>query len=151
MAFWKYAVWSTIALASATLAFAQQKFPLNTGEWEVTIPVPIAGQPPMKMLYCLNDAMWEKALTQNPSCKISDVVKDSSGASYAMDCQNPSYKMSGKVRLEFAGKDHMTGKSTMEIIRDGKTTSMTSTSDWRWKTSACSPNDANMKDHKAAQ
>ncbi|MBT9330332.1 DUF3617 domain-containing protein [Paracidobacterium acidisoli] len=132
---------SMIALTAGVSCSAQQKFPLRSGEWAVTS----SSAESEPTLFCLNDEMWEKALTRNPSCTIQELTVTSGGASYSMSCALRTLQMKGKVTLTFDGMEHMTGKALIDIIRNGQTTTSTSLVDYRWKSPACSPNDVNMR------
>jgi len=147
MRFLKCAALGTMILAAAGICSAQQKFPLRAGEWEATMSAPGTQGPPMTMLYCLNDQLWEKALTQNPSCKIQLGTITAAGMSYTMNCDMQLYQMKGKVDMRFEGKEHIVAKSSLEMTMQGKTTTTSSLLDYRWKAAACSQNDANLKAH----
>lgn len=142
MTFLKYAMAGAIVILTAQLAAAQQKFPLRSGEWETTTTA--SGQS-ATLLYCLNDDLWTKSLTQDPSCKVSQLVVTSSGASYHLDCDMKVFQMKSNIVMTFDGKEHMTAKGLTEITMNGKTTSTTSAVDYRWKSSTCSPNDMNLR------
>jgi hypothetical protein len=103
----------------------------------------------MTMLYCLNDALWQKALTQDPLCSVQQLAITSSGGSYSLDCESKSFQMKGKVNMVFDGLEHMTAKGQIDITMSGKTTSSTSVAEYHWKGATCSPNDANLKTKKA--
>lgn len=99
----------------------------------------------MVFLYCLNDQLWQKALTQNPSCKIDMISITSHGANYSLDCPNPVMHLRGKVQLIFDGMTHMTGNGQVDITANGNTTHSTSRIDYHWKSSTCGPNDMNLR------
>jgi hypothetical protein len=140
MAILKWTAAGMIALFTAATCSAQHKFPLRPGEWALTSPD--SGSVPL--LFCLNDEMWEKALTQNPVCIIQQLAVTASGASYYMNCPAKSFQMKGPVTLTFDGLQHMTGKAVIDMTIGGKTSTSTSLSDYRWKSATCSPDDMNM-------
>lgn len=125
---------------------AQQKFPLHQGEWEVSIPI---GASPVVLRVCLNDELWTKALTQNPSCSIEDLNVTGKAVTYAVDCPSPTVEMKGKVEMTFDGKEHMIARSNVQISRSGQISNATQTIDYRWKAAVCSPDDLNIKDAKS--
>jgi hypothetical protein len=141
MGIFKWTAVTMIALIAAASCSAQHKFPLRPGEWVMTSPD--AGS--TTFLFCLNDEMWEKALTQNPVCTIQQFSVTASGASYYMNCPAKSFQMKGPVTLTFDGLQHMTGKAVLDMTVNGKTTTSTSLSDYQWKGATCSPNDLNMR------
>jgi hypothetical protein len=89
--------------------------------------------------------MWQKALAQNSVCTIQNLSTSSTSAAYYMNCPMKSLQMKGPVTLTFDGKEHMTGKAVLDMTMDGKTTTSTSLTDYRWKSATCSPNDLNMR------
>jgi len=123
----------------------QQKFPLRQGEWEISIPL---GGSPVVLQVCLNDELWTKALTQNPSCSIQDLTVTASAVTYSVDCPSPTVEMKGKVQMTFDGKEHMVAKSNVQISRGGQVSTTTQTIDYRWKAAACNPNDLNLQNTK---
>jgi hypothetical protein len=144
--------WMTLcafALMATAVCSAQQKFPLRSGEWEATAPAVSPGDTPTKMLYCLNDELWQKALTENPSCSIQQFNVTSSGASYFMDCKTSSFQMKGKVVMTFDGMLHIIAKAALDATVNGTATHTASTVDYRWKGATCSPNDMNLKNRSA--
>ena len=147
MTFQKWSSIFLLALMAAAVASAQQKFPLRSGEWTLSTsdPMGAAGQS-AGVLFCLNDELWTKALTQNPSCTISQLTLNAGGGSYLLDCPMKSLQMKGNVKLTFDGTTHMIGNAALEVTIKGKTTHMDSTSDFRWKGPTCDPNaDMNLK------
>jgi hypothetical protein len=148
MRFLKYVACGVTALAAIQVCSAQNKFPLRSGEWEAKMSVPGSPSSSVSMLYCLNDALWEKALTQDPQCSIQHLAITSSGGSYAIDCEMKVFQMKGKVDMTFDRMEHMIAKGQIDITMNGKTTSSTSVADYRWKGATCSPNDANLKTKK---
>ena len=136
-----------LAFLAAAHCTAQQKFPLRSGEWEAKMSAENMPDSSMTMKYCLNDELWTKSLTQNPSCKINQLNITSSGATYTMDCPMKSVQMTGKVAMTFDGMEHMTAKGLIDTTVNGKTTSSVTHVDYRWKAAACSPDDANLR-HK---
>jgi hypothetical protein len=145
MTFLKSVVCGVIALAAIQVCSAQNKFPLRSGEWEAKMSDPGSPNSSVSMLYCLNDALWQKALTQDPQCSIQHLAIMSSGGSYTLDCEMKVFQMKGKVDLIFDGLEHMTAKGQIDITMNGKTTSSTSVADYHWKSATCSPDDANLK------
>jgi len=150
MTFPKSALLGVVVLLAAPACSAQQKFPLRSGEWTATTPDPTGpNKTPYVMLFCLNDEMWTKALTQNPSCTISQFNITSGGGSYSLDCPAKSFQMKGSVKLTFDGMTHMISNGSFDSTVNGKTTHMDSTSDYRWKGPTCNPDaDMNLKFHK---
>jgi hypothetical protein len=140
---------AAISLVSlfASVASAQH-FPLKPGEWEMT-STPAPGQPPMTLLFCFNDEMWTKGLSQNPGCTIQNLSVNAAGASYNVDCPMRTFQMKGTVTLSFDGITHMTGKGSLDFTVNGKTTHSNTQSDYRWKQSTCSPEDMNLRPHPA--
>lgn len=138
----RYLIFTGIAMLAVASCSAQQKFPLRPGEWSATINDP--SMPPMTILYCLNDELWTKSLTQNSSCTISLLTVTSSGISYNMSCKMPSAQITGKVQMDFDGMQHMISKATINLTMNGKTTQSTNQSDYRWKSATCSPADKNL-------
>lgn len=145
MAFLKWMAFGVLAFMATSICSAQQKFPLRSGEWAATTPSPTAGQEPTVLLYCLNDEMWTRALTQDTHCTVTQLSVTSSGATYHMDCQLKVFEMKGNVEMRFDGMDHMTAKASIDMTLNGKTTSSVTNSDYRWKNASCSPNDLNMR------
>ncbi len=146
MTFLKWTALGIIVLTASVVSSAQQHFPLRSGEWEATSPSAMPNQPPTVLLYCLNDQLWTKALTQNPSCSITQLSVTLTGASYLMNCPMKVFLMKGNVNLSFDGMTHMVGKGSVDIIYNGKTTHYDSQTDYRWKGSTCDPNtDMNLK------
>jgi hypothetical protein len=130
-----------IALMAIAPCSAQHKFPLRSGEWVFTSPATGTDQ----TLFCLNDELWEKGLTQNPVCTIQELSVSGTGASYTMNCPAKAFQMKGQVTMSFDGMEHMTSNSVMEMTVNGKTTKMSIQGDYRWKGLTCSPNDVNMR------
>lgn len=130
-------------LATGVCCSAQQKFPLRPGEWAL-ITTDAGAEP---MMFCLNDEMWRKALTQNPVCSIHELNVTSGGITYSMDCPTKTLQVKGKVILTFDGMEHMIGKARLDMSLNGNTTA-SSTSDYRWKSPRCGPDDINMRSEK---
>ncbi len=146
MTFFKGAAFGVFALMATAACSAQQKFPLRAGEWEATMPSGVPNQPPLVLLYCLNDELWTKALTQNPSCSISQLSVSLTGASYHMECPMKAFQMKGDVVMSFDGTAHMTAKGSIDLIMNGKTTHSVTNADYRWKGPTCNPSvDLNLK------
>jgi hypothetical protein len=149
MTFLKWAVPGGIVLMATAVSSAQQKFPLRSGEWVATTSVAGSNDKPTDLLYCLNDEMWTKALTQNPSCSITQLAVSLVGASYAMDCQMKVFQIKGKVNIVFDGMTHMIGKGSIDMTLNGKVPHSDSQIDYRWKGLTCNPNaDMNLKFNK---
>ena len=149
MTFLKYVTLGVMAVVAIQVCSAQSKFPLRSGEWQAEMSVPGTPNSSVTMLYCLNDALWQKALTQDPLCSIQQLAITSSGGSYSLVCDMKSFQMKGKVDMFFDGLEHMTAKSQVDITMAGKTTSSASVAEYHWKGATCSPNDANLKAKKA--
>ena len=149
MNFLRWAALGVIVLMASQACSAQQKFPLRPGEWEATIPAGDSKDAPTTLLFCLNDELWQKALTQNASCSIQQFNVTSGGASYFMDCSTKSFQIKGKVEMFFDGMLHMTAKASLDATVNGTTTHTASTVDYRWKGATCSPNDLNLRQHSA--
>jgi len=148
MTFLKYVAFGVTTLAAIQVCSAQDKFPLRSGEWEAKMSAPGSPSSSVSMLYCLNDALWQKSLTQDPQCSIQHLAITSSGGTYAIDCEMKAFQMKGKVDMTFDGMEHMIAKGHIDITMNGKTTSSSSVADYRWKGATCSPNDANLKAKK---
>jgi hypothetical protein len=136
----RWIILSVFALGSVIPGHAQ-KFPLRPGEWSATN----VGKDPTPINYCLNDELWQKALTQNASCKINALNITSTAASYSIDCSFKSFAMKGQVTLTFDGMEHMVGKGNFETTVNGKTSTVPTTTDYRWKGTNCSPDDMNLQ------
>ena len=148
MTFLKYVAFGVTTLAAIQVCSAQDKFPLRSGEWEAKMSAPGSPSSSVSMLYCLNDALWQKSLTQDPQCSIQHLAITSSGGTYAIDCEMKAFQMKGKVDMTFDGMEHMIAKGHIDITMNGKTTRSSSVADYRWKGATCSPNDANLKAKK---
>lgn len=134
-----------VAMAVCAVCPAQQqKFPLRTGEWEVSTMLTDAKEP-LLLRICLNDELWTKALSQNPNCSIQDLNVTGKGVNYLMDCTMKTLQMKGKVELTFDGKEHMSGKASIDSTMDGKISNSLTFVDYRWKAALCGPNDVNVK------
>jgi len=144
----KYVTLGALAVVAIQVCSAQSKFPLRSGEWEADMSVPGSPGSSVTMLYCLNDALWQKALTQDPLCSVQQLAITSSGGSYSLDCESKSFQMKGKVEMVFDGLEHMTANGKVDITMGGKTTSSTSVAEYHWKGATCSPDDANLKPKK---
>jgi hypothetical protein len=143
----KSAALGAIVLMTTAVVSAQQHFPLRSGEWAASVPDPSGpNKAPFVMLYCLNDELWTKALTQNPSCSISQFNVAFGGGSYYLTCTMKTVQMKGNVKLTFDGMTHMVANASLDTTAGGKTTHTDSTSDYRWKGPTCNPNtDMNLK------
>src|SRR5271157_3220747 len=140
MTFLKWAALGVIVLMALAVSPAQQKFPLMPGEWEATTPSASPSDKPLVLLYCLNDELWTKALTQNPACSIQQLKVSLTGASYYLDCQMKTFEMKGTVTLIFDGMRHMVANGSVDVILNGKTATAVSQTDYRWKGPTCNPN-----------
>ena len=145
MVFLKSALLGVMVVMATAVCSAQQKFPLRSGEWAATVSSTTAGQEPTVLLYCFNDELWTKALTQDPLCTVTQLSVTSSGASYHMDCQMKVLQMKGNIEMSFDGMEHMTAKGLIDLTLNGKTTSSVTHSDYRWKAPSCNPNDMNLR------
>jgi hypothetical protein len=135
-----------LILAATAIASAQQNFPLRSGEWESTTSSGIPNQSPVVLPYCLNDELWTKALTQNPTCAVQRLTVSLTGISYNVDCSSKAFQMKGRVDMSFDGMTHMVGKGSFEMTMNGKTNQIVSQSDYRWKGPTCDPSkDMNLK------
>jgi hypothetical protein len=147
MTFFKWAFLGAIILMANSISSAQEKFPLRSGEWQVTSPSAVPNQPPIVQLYCLNDDLWAKTLVRNHSCTITDYALTSAGASYHMSCSMKTFQMKGKVSIVFDGMTHMVGQGsfTMDTVKSGVSHSDSQT-DYRWLSATCNPStDVNLK------
>jgi hypothetical protein len=100
---------------------------------------------PMVLRLCLNDELWLKAFSRNPSCSVQQLSFSPTRATYSMDCPMKAFQMKGKVDVSFDGLEHMTARSSMDMTFNGATTHLDSLMDYRYKGPACSPNDVNLK------
>jgi hypothetical protein len=116
---------------------AQQKFPLRSGEWTATTPVP--GGPPDVMLYCLNDETWTRALAGKSICQLQQLSISAQGANYNLACSARGFEMKGDVKVTFDGMTHMKSSGNFEINIGGAVTHSTSGSDYRWQGPDCRP------------
>jgi hypothetical protein len=148
MKFAKCVVFAPVVLAASAFCHAQQKFPLHSGEWDVSTTLTGAKEP-LVLRICLNDELWTNALSQNPKCSIQDLKVSAKGVTYLMDCPTATLQMKGKVELAFDGKEHMSGKASIDVIQDGKVSNSTTFVDYRWKAAACSSDDLNLKPNPA--
>jgi hypothetical protein len=131
---------------TADVSSAQQKFPMQSGEWAATLSVAAPNGKAPVLLYCLNDETWDKALIHNPACSTQKLAITSSGASYVMDCQHGSVEIKGTVSIAFDGRQHMVTKNSIDTITNGQTAHKEYSADYRWKGPTCDPNaDMNLK------
>jgi len=149
MSCFKSAAFGVLALMATVPCSAQQKFPLRSGEWSVTVARTSPSDQDTTLLYCLNDEQWTKALTQDPSCTVSQLVVTPISASYHLECQMKVMQMEGNVVMSFDGMEHMTSEGSFDMIFQGKKTSSVTHAEYRWKGSACSPDDMNLRWKKA--
>jgi len=146
MTFLKLAPLGVIVLMATAVASAQQKFPLQSGEWQATVSVPGPNGKPSVLLYCLNDETWDTALIHNPACSTQKLNITSGGASYVMDCQHGSVQTRGTVTITFDGKQHMITKDSIDTITNGQTANKVYSVDYRWNGPTCNPStDMNLK------
>ncbi len=149
MNLFKWAALGVLSLTAFASASAQQKFPMRAGEWTATMADPTPNQPPVVLLYCLNDEMWTKALTQDPTCSVSQLSVTLAGASYNLSCPGKTFQMTGRVNMTFDGKTHIVAKASLDMTLSGKTTHLTSQTDFRWTAVECNPKtDMNLRDFK---
>ncbi len=148
MTFPKWAALGVFALLASAVSSAQQKFPLRSGEWEATISAMGANSAPMVLRLCLNDELWQKAFTQNPSCSVQQLAFSSRSATYSLDCPMKTFQMKGKVDVSFESAEHMTATSSMDMTFNGTVTHLVSSLDYRYKGPACSPNDVNLRQNQ---
>ena len=85
-----------------------------------------------------------KSTHADPICTIRQLSVTAGGASYTMDCETKAFQMKGNVNLVFDGMEHMTANGKIDISMSGKTSSSSTEADYRWKSAACSANDANL-------
>jgi len=149
MASFKSAALCLIVFLATALCSAQQHFPLTPGEWTGTTSDPVRpGGQPMTMLFCMNDELWMKALTHNPTCTFSNVSLSASGGSYSLDCSSKSMQMKGAIKMTFDGMTHMISYGSLDMTLNGNNIHKDSTVDFRWKGPACNPAvDMNLRDH----
>lgn len=135
--------WVLLAAAAAASATCQteQKFPLRQGEWEVSTLLHGASQP-IVLHVCLNDTLWTKALSQTPDCSIQGLRVWAKGVNYSTQC--PAKNMKANVELTFDGKEHMTGKASIDATLNGTATAAVSLVDYRWKNAICGVDDVNL-------
>ena len=134
------------ALIATAACSAQQKFPLQSGEWQATLSASGPNAAPTVLLYCLNDDTWDRALIHNPSCTTQQLNITSSGASFVTDCQHGPIRSKASVTITFDGKQHMTTKDSVASTSNGQTTNTVYSVDYRWKGPTCDPNaDMNLK------
>lgn len=137
----------TLLMAPA-LCSAQQKFPLQPGEWTATVTSQAAGAQPMTMLYCMNDETWQKAISGNASCAMRNLTLTPAGGSYSVDCSTNNAHMTGDFKVVFDGMTHMTSSGTINMTFNGNAIHRTSTADFRWKGPSCNPAaDMNLRNH----
>lgn len=146
MTSFKWTIFCLFALMATAVSSAQQKFPLRAGEWATTTPSTIPNQPPMVLLYCLNDELWTKALAKGTSCSVTQLNVSRTGANYVLDCPMKTVQMKDKVVMSFDGMTHMTSKSSSDMTMNGKVSHSESQTDYRWKGPTCNPTaDQNLK------
>jgi hypothetical protein len=137
-----------VCLLSAAASHAQ-KFPLRQGEWTITTPDPSDASHPFVLNYCMNDQTWEHTLSKSSGCTVSDLSMTATGLSYSLSCQEHTMQMTGKGVWTFDGMEHIAAKTVMTITMNGKTNTVTSQGDFRWKGATCNPNDINLRNFNA--
>ena len=150
MMFLKVAALGACALIASAVVSAQQKFPLRSGEWTLSMPDPMGqGGKPFSMLLCMNDETWAKAISgRNPTCTTTQLNINLGGGSYQLSCDGKTFQMKGSVKLTFDGLTHIHSVGSIDTTAQGTTTHMDTISDYRWKGPACDPNaDINLKNH----
>ena len=133
-----------LMLVAAGVCADPHGFPLRPGDWEISTTPGVNGEPLVTRL-CFTNETWLRGLTQNPSCKIEDISVTSKGMHYVVNCAMRTIEMKGPVDITFDGMEHMTGKASLSMTRNGKTTTSESASDYRWKQDACTSADLNNK------
>ena len=142
-------VLTAAALAIVAVSHAQEKFPLRSGEWARNLR--LAGAPSgRQLLYCMNDQLWTKALTQSPNCTIQTLSSTPAGITLSVDCRNPARQIKGKVNLTYDGQEHMSEKSSFQVTTNGAPSNVETQTDWTWKAAECSPTDVNLRQLPAA-
>jgi hypothetical protein len=137
---------SAMVCMTAAVLPAQQKFPMQSGEWTATLSVAAPNGKPTVLLYCLTDETWDRALIHNPSCSTQNLTITSSGASFVTDCQHGTVASKAAVSITFDGKQHMVTKDSVDTTINGQTTNKSYSADYRWKGPSCDPNaDMNLK------
>src|SRR5271163_2015904 len=91
----------TIACMAIAVSSAQQKFPMQSGEWSATLSAGATNGTPTVLLYCLTDETWDKALIHNPSCSTQNLSITSSGASFVVNCQHGTVASKATVSIAF--------------------------------------------------
>jgi hypothetical protein len=154
MMFLKVAALGACALIASAVVSAQQKFPLRSGEWTLSMPDPMGqGGKPFSMLLCMNDETWAKALSgRNPTCSVAQLNIGLTGGSYQLSCAGKAFQMKGSVKLSFDGPTHIHSVGSIDTTAGGTTTHMDTISDYNWKGPVCDPNaDINLKIHSGSQ
>jgi hypothetical protein len=142
----KVVVLCAIACTTTAVSSAQQKFPMQQGEWSATLPGTTPNSKPTVLLYCLTDETWDKAMIHNPSCSTQNLVITSSGASFVEDCHHGAVENKATVSITFDGKQHMLTKDSVDTTSNGQTTNRAYTVDYRWKGPTCNADaDLNLK------
>ena len=149
MTFPKLAAVGAIALMATAVSSAQQKFPMQSGEWAVTLTVAAPNGKPAVLLYCLNDETWDKALIHNPACSTQKLSITSSGASYVMDCQHGSSRQRAPLVLPLTESSTWSPRIPSTPSPTVKPPIEEYSADYRWKGPSCDPNaDMNLKFNK---
>jgi hypothetical protein len=149
MIFLKLAALGACVLMASAVVSAQQKFPLRSGEWTISMPDPTGSDKPFSMLLCMNDETWTKAISgRNPTCTVAQLNIGLTGGSYQLSCEGKTFQMKGSVKLTFDGLTHIHSVGSINTTAQGATTHMETISDYRWKGPVCDPNaDINLKNH----
>jgi hypothetical protein len=145
----KLAALGACALLASAVVSAQQKFPLRSGEWTLSMPDPTEAGKQFSMLLCMNDETWAKALSgRNPTCTVTQINIGLTGGSYQLNCAGKTFQMKGGVKLTFDGPTYIHSVGAIDTTVNGNTTHMDTISDYNWKGPVCDPNaDINLKDH----
>ena len=144
--FLEWMILGAIVCMAADVSSAQQKFPMQSGEWTATLSVIAPNGKPSVLLYCLTDETWDRALIHNPSCTTENLTITSSGESFVVNCQNVAVESKATVSIAFDGRQHMVTKDSVDTTANGRTTNKSHSADYRWKGPTCDPNaDMNLK------
>ena len=132
-------------LLSASTGWTQQKFPLRQGEWTMTTPDPTNPSQPLTLNICMNDQAWSRAVTPNSICAVSNLNITASGLTYSFTCKGSTLQMSGTGNWKFDGMEHIAATAVTNYTIGGKPTTQATKGDYRWKQTACNPNDVNLR------
>ena len=146
MTLFKCGAMCAIVCITTAVSLAQQKFPMQQGEWSATLPGNAPNSKPTVLLYCLTDETWDKTLVHNASCSTQNLVITASGASFVEDCHHGAIENKATVSIAFDGKQHMVTKDSVDTTMNGQTTHRDYSVDYRWKGPTCNPDaDLNLK------